>query len=216
MIRAALPWALGTLVAAVVLGGPGLYYRATYEHARRLRVVADGVLYRCGQLPAAGFRDAHRKYGFKTVVNLQEEARDPLLPPGVFRKPAVRETEVLADLGARYVCLDGGVLDHPDLAPGSRPAVIDEFLELMDDPGNRPVLIHCKAGLHRTGLMVAVYRMEYERRSAGDAMEELKANGFGTFAATDGNAYVQRYVTAFRPGVRWPHGKPTKPARPAP
>ena len=210
MIRAAVPWLLGVFVVAATLGLPGLYYRATYEHGRRLRVVADGVLYRCGQLPAAGFRDAHRKYGFRTVVNLQEEARDPLLPPSVFQKPSIRETEVLADLGVKYLCLDGGVLDHPDLAPGSRPAVIDEFLAVMDKPENHPVLIHCKAGLHRTGLMAAVYRMEYEGRTAGDAMEELKANGFGTFAATDGNAYVQRYVTDFRPKVRWPNGKPTR------
>ena len=210
MIRAAVPWLLGVFVVAATLGLPGLYYRATYEHGRRLRVVADGVLYRCGQLPAAGFRHAHRKYGFRTVVNLQEEARDPLLPPSVFQKPSIRETEVLADLGVKYLCLDGGVLDHPDLAPGSRPAVIDEFLAVMDKPENHPVLIHCKAGLHRTGLMAAVYRMEYEGRTAGDAMEELKANGFGTFAATDGNAYVQRYVTDFRPKVRWPNGKPTR------
>lgn len=212
MIRAAVPWLLGVLVVVTVLGVPGLYYRAGYEHARRLRVVADGVLYRCGQLPAAGFRDAHRKYGFKTVVNLQEEARDPLLPVSVFKKPSVRETDALRDLSPdiRYVCLDGGVLDDPRLAPGSRPAVIDEFLEIMDKPENHPVLIHCKAGLHRTGLMVAIYRMEYEGRTAGDAMEELKANGFGTFAATDGNAYVQRHITDFKPKVRWPNGKPTE------
>jgi protein tyrosine phosphatase (PTP) superfamily phosphohydrolase (DUF442 family) len=211
MIRAAVPWLLGALVVVTVLGVPGLYYRAGYEHSRRLRVVADGVLYRCGQLPASGFRDAHRKYGFKTVINLQEEAPDPLLPLAVFKKPTIRETDALRDISPdiRYVCLDGGVLDHPQLAPGSRPAVIDEFLEIMDKPENHPVLIHCKAGLHRTGLMVAVYRMEYEGRTAGDVMEELKANGFGTFAATDGNAYVQRYITDFKPKVRWPNGKPT-------
>ncbi len=212
MIRVAFHWLLGALVVTATLGLPGLYYRATYEHARRLRVVADGVLYRCGQLPADGFRDAHRKYGFRTIVNLQEEARDPLLPARAFQKPSIRETDVLAELGVKYVCLDGGVLDDPGLAPGSRPAVIDEFLELMDDPANYPVLIHCKAGLHRTGLMVAVYRMEYEGRTAGDAMEELKANGFGTFAATDANVYVQRYVTDFVPKLRWPNGKPTPPA----
>jgi len=209
MLRAALPWLLGVLVVVGVLGVPGMYYRANYEHARRLRVVADGVLYPCGQLPAAGFRDAARKYGVKTVVNLQEEARDPLLPASVFQKPTVRETDVLDGLGVKYICLDGGVLDDPGLPPGGRPAVIDEFLEIMDKPANHPVLIHCKAGLHRTGLLVAVYRMEYQKRSAGDAMEELKANGFGTFAATDGNAYVQRYLTDFRPGVRWPNGRPT-------
>ena len=32
----------------------------------------------------------------------------------------------------------------------------------MDDPDSYPVLIHCNAGLNRTGVMVAVYRMEYQ------------------------------------------------------
>ena len=202
MIRAALPWLLGILVVVGVLGLPGLYYRANYEHARRLRVVADGVLYRCGQLPAAGFRDARRKYGIKTVVNLQEEARDPLLPASVFQKPSVRETDVLDDLGVKYICLDGGVLDDPGLPPGSRPAVIDEFLEIMDDSANHPVLIHCKAGLHRTGRLTAIYRMEYEGWGTGAALRELRANGYGFAMASTADDFIIQFVQNYTPRTK--------------
>ena len=41
---------------------------------------------------------------------------------------------------------------------------------VMADPGNYPVLVHCFAGIHRTGAYCAVYRMEFERWDNADAM----------------------------------------------
>ncbi len=205
-MRAWLRWGLGLAVFAAVAGVPFCYYRASYAHAKRLRVVTPGKFYRSGQLTAEGFRDAHQRYGFKTVINLQEEARDPLIPMTWRARPTVRESELCKALGVRYVALDGGVLDDPNQDPGSRPRVIDDFLEILDDPANYPVLIHCKAGLHRTGLMTAIYRMEYECWPVDRAIRELRANGFGTFAATDGNEYIDRFVLKYERGVR--RGRP--------
>lgn len=193
---------LGLLLAAGVVAIPAAHYRAGYAHAKRLRVVADGKVYRSGQLTAEGFREAVRRFGIKTIVNLQEEARDPLIPERWQAKPSVRESDVCKELGVRYVALDGGVLDHPDRAPGGRPKVINDFLALLDEPGAYPLLFHCKAGLHRTGLIAAVYRMECEGRSKAAAVRELRANGFGNFAATDGNVYLKRFVLDFEPSPR--------------
>jgi len=219
MVRNAVPWILGVLIAGIVLGLPGLYYRYTYEQSKRLRVVTAGQFYRSGQLPASGFRDAARRYQIKTVINLQEEARDPLIPERAFADPSVRQSDVLAGIGVNAISLDGGVLeDNPQ--PGRRPAVIDEFLEIVDGIRDQywkngiphPILIHCKAGLHRTGLLTAIYRIEYEDRTLPEVIEELKANGFGTYAATEANDYVKRFLIDYRKGVRWPGGRPTKPS----
>lgn len=201
-MRTWMRWALGVVVVAVLIAAPAGYYRYSYDHAKRLRVVTPGKLYRSGQLGAAGFTEAFDRYAIKTVVNLQEENRDPLLPESWRGKPTVRESDLCKAHGVRYVVLDGGVLDNPGQDPGSRPKVIDDFLAVMDDPANHPVLIHCKAGLHRTGLITAVYRMEYEGRTAARAVEELRANGFGTFSATDGNVYLDRFIVRFERGVR--------------
>ena len=80
----------------------------------------------------------------------------------------------------------------------------------MDDPANYPVLIHCKAGLHRTGVMVAVYRMEYQAWTSHEAISEMKAHGFGDFGATAANAYVTQYLLTYRRGLRPAHaaGRP--------
>jgi protein tyrosine phosphatase (PTP) superfamily phosphohydrolase (DUF442 family) len=197
-----LRWVCGAAVAAFVIGVPAAHFRATYAHAKRLRVVTDGKLYRCGQLTADGFRDAVRRYGIKTVVNLQEEARDPLIPERWQAKPSVRESEVCAELGVKYVSLDGGVLDDPGQDPGSRPRIIDDFLSVVTDAANQPVLFHCKAGLHRTGLLAAVYRIDQENWSKARAVRELRANGFGTFAATEGNEYIKRFIVDLKTGGR--------------
>jgi protein tyrosine/serine phosphatase len=69
----------------------------------------------------------------------------------------------------------------------------------MDRAENYPVLIHCKAGLHRTGVLVALYRMEYDGWSAQRAMDELKECGFGETKATRANEYIKQYVLTYRP-----------------
>lgn len=199
-------WVFGVVIAATTVAAPVGYYRSSYVQMKRLRVVTDGKLYRCGQLPADGFREAFRRYGIKCVVNLQEEAKDPHIPrtwvDSWMGEKHVLESELCRRSGVKYVTLDGGILDSPNQAPGTRPVVIDEFLELLDDPTNYPILIHCKAGLHRTGLFTAIYRMEKEQRTKAEAVRELRANGFGTFGATDGNAYLVRFIDQFEPGLR--------------
>jgi tyrosine-protein phosphatase SIW14 len=201
-----LRWVFGALLVILVVGVPFAHYRASYAHAKRLRVVSEGKVYRCGQLTADGFQDAIRRYGIRTVLNLQQEAKDPFLPESWQKTPSLLESDLCAALGVNYVQLDGGVLDRPQDNSTTRPEVIDEFLELMDDPKNLPVLIHCRAGLHRTGLMVAVYRMEYEGWTKAEATRELRANGFGTFMATEGNPYLVDFISNYEPGFR--RGRP--------
>lgn len=195
-------WVAGLMIVTAMVAIPYSYYRANYAHAKRLRVVSDDRFYRSGQLTASGFREAFQRYGIKTVINLQEEARDPLIAESWQGKSKILESEVCKSMGVKYVPLDGGVLDLPGQDPGSRPLVIEEFLTVLDDPANYPILIHCKAGLHRTGLMTAIYRMDKEKRSKEEAIRELRANGFGTFAASDGNIYIKRFLLDFEPGVR--------------
>jgi len=79
---------------------------------------------------------------------------------------------------------------------GSVPAEVNvrKFLEIMDDPNNYPVLIHCFAGSHRTGAYCAIYRMEYEHWSNEDAMDEMRAAGYlSIYDDWDILGYLERY-----------------------
>ncbi len=185
---------VAALVAATL--ATYLYYRSVWEHSKRLRAVRPGVLYRSGQMTAEGFAEAVERLGIRTVINVQDDFPDPSI-----RKAwggSVRESELCRKLGVRYVAL------APDLQPrttpgGPRPLVIDEFLKVMDDPDAYPALIHCKAGLHRTGVLCAVWRREYDGWGAERAFLELKAHGFGDRACTISNDYVRQYVLEYRP-----------------
>jgi tyrosine-protein phosphatase SIW14 len=57
---------------------------------------------------------------------------------------------------------------------------IAEFMTLVIDPAHQPVYVHCSGGKHRTGVMTAVYRMEYDGWTADQAYQEMKRYKFGS------------------------------------
>ncbi len=191
--------ALAVGIMLAVAAWSFFYFRAVYNHEKRLRVVESGVLYRCGQLTADGFRDAVARYGIKTIVNVQDDVLDPVIWKNYVDRATIRETEVCKELGVRYVWIAPDLVPPPAFDSGARPVAIDQFREVMDNPANYPVLLHCKAGLHRTGVLAAVYRMEYQGWSHQSALRELRAHGYGDWACTDKNLYVDQYVLRYQP-----------------
>jgi tyrosine-protein phosphatase SIW14 len=194
-------WILGLAIAALVTIVPAIHFRWVYTHGKRLREVTPGKFYRSGEMTAAGFREAVALHRFRTIVNLQDEYPDPDLFEDYLGSSTIRESELCRALGVRYVYLPPDLIPRRQV-PGHRPRAIDRLLTLLDDPTNYPVLIHCRAGLHRTGVMTAVYRMEYQGWSPRQAMEELKANGFGEWPCTAANDYITQYILTYQRGVR--------------
>ena len=94
--------------------------------------------------------------------------------------------------GIRYVWL------HSTQVP--EPENVEAFLELMDDPANHPVLVHCEHGVGRTGVMSALFRMEYEGWSAAAAIEEARRYAhFGSFGeGQDKRVFLEGYVPRAR------------------
>jgi protein tyrosine phosphatase (PTP) superfamily phosphohydrolase (DUF442 family) len=185
-------WLLIGLLATTFVVAPFSYYRWHYERNRRLRVVTPGLVYRSGQMTQAGFAEAFERYRIRTVINFQNEAPDPQLAPDLC------ESEFCRRHGVRYLFLAPDLVDRRTVPP-NRPAVIDQFLAVMDDPENYPVLFHCRAGLHRTGVLAAVYRMEYQGWTVPQAMAELRAHGFGKTQSTARNDYITQYILTYQP-----------------
>lgn len=191
-------WILGGTLLGLMIYVPFLYYRYSLEHTKRFRPITEGRVYRSGCLTADGFRDAIKNHGIKTVISFWDEDPNPSLRANRFSFSTVKESELCESMGVNYKFIYVELL--PECRAGKeRLKAVDEFLEVMDDEASYPVLIHCKAGLHRTGVMAAIYRMEYDGWSRSDAIRELRSHGFGHFIANTSNEYILQYVMAYQP-----------------
>jgi protein tyrosine/serine phosphatase len=182
---------MGSLVVAVLVGLPLGYAAYRQKHFRNFHVVHPGVLYRSGQLSRVGLERVIHDYGIRTVVSLRDSEVEGGRPPDWAEEQYCRQQDI------RYVRLGPQHWWSPD---GAAPADanVRTFLAVMDDPSHYPVLVHCFAGIHRTGAMVAVYRMEYDRWPTAEALDELRANGYRNL---DDEWDVLGYLEQYRP--RW-------------
>jgi tyrosine-protein phosphatase SIW14 len=194
-------WGWGLVIVAMLTIVPFYYYRWEYTHSKRLRPVVEGKVYRSGQLTAPGFIEAVDRYHFHTIINLQDDVPDPDVALGYFTRKTIKESELCRQLGVRYVFVAPDLISRKRV-PHDRPPAIDQFLAIMDDPATYPVLLHCRAGLHRTGIMAAIYRMEYQGWSHEQAIAEMKAHGFGEWPCTTANDYIMQYIATFQRGLR--------------
>jgi protein tyrosine/serine phosphatase len=53
------------------------------------------------------------------------------------------------------------------------------FLRIATDPARQPLLVHCRRGADRTGVMVAIYRVVVEGWTKADAIDEMTRGGYG-------------------------------------
>ncbi len=157
----------GAIAAAIVLTtvGVAVGVREAAEDSvwERFDTVKPGVLYRSGQLTSEQLKSAIDRYGIRTVVNFQ--VRDRTL---------ATEDALVRGLGLKFVNLP---------MPGDgfgEESQFREFLALVDDPANRPVLIHCAAGTCRTGAAVALYRFERDGWSIDDVTAEMERQAYDT------------------------------------
>jgi protein tyrosine/serine phosphatase len=178
---------LGVVVVLACIVVPVALAVRNQQHVRNFHVVREGVLYRSAQLTVPGLRRVVRDHRIRCVVNLRD---------GIVAADRAEE-EFCKKEGIRFVRLlprswDGGTCDAP-VADNVRA-----FLEVMRDPASHPVLVHCFAGIHRTGAYCAIYRMEFEGWSNDQAIAELKAFGYDHF---DGEADIRGYLQNYRRGL---------------
>jgi protein tyrosine/serine phosphatase len=143
-------------------------FRTPYDGLRHFDVVADGVLYRCGQPRPEQLAELIGRYGLRTVVSLRGSRADG--DPDTWEQ---REREVCAAGGAEFIAIPCNHKNPPTAAQ------VEQFLSLTHNPARRPVLVHCRLGQQRTLLFCALYRVRVEGVSPITAENEMDALGFG-------------------------------------
>src|SRR5262245_30646216 len=73
------------------------------------------------------------------------------------------------------------------------PDVVIPFLKLMRDNPDRRMFVHCKAGADRTGVMIALYRITFDRWTPSRAIEEMKAFHYRYLFLPHLQSYVERF-----------------------
>ena len=178
------------LVAVLIVGVPLAYRSYTSTKYRNFRVVRPDVLYRSGQMSGSGLASTVEQYGIKTVVSLRDIRDDG--------KPAPDKDEVAycAAHGIRHVVLSPANWASVNGQPAPVEPNVAAFLKILDDPAAKPVLVHCFAGIHRTGGYVSLFRMEYDGWPAEDAIREMKSMGT---VRTTFDEEIPDYLRAYTP-----------------
>lgn len=117
--------------------------------------VVEGKLYRSAQPDENDLEYLHKTYGIRTILNLRGESES-------------FEREFSQRHGINLVEISMSARRKPSQEE------IGRFFEVVDNPKNWPVIIHCKGGADRTGILIAIYRIERQGWSVKKAEEEMK------------------------------------------
>ncbi|MCE5280132.1 MAG: dual specificity protein phosphatase family protein [Planctomycetaceae bacterium] len=161
-----LPVALGALVAG---GYYGIWQPIEHHYLpRNWGVVEEGWIYRSGEMPSGLIRDALAENKIKVLITLV--AQDPQDPEQIALERAVKELAI--DL-KRFPMQGDGTPGEADQSQGIAKYADAVAAIAQARREGKPVLVQCGAGTHRTGGIVATYRMLVQRMPASYAYAEL-------------------------------------------
>ena len=196
--------ALIIIILGLLVGVPLVHSVQIQSDYRNLHEVRPGILLRSGQLSLDALKTVIRDNGIRTVVTLRDSYEPGKPAPDLGEELYCKKEEI------RYVRI------HPyawwsEAGPAPVEAGVQKFLEVMRNPDNHPVLVHCWAGIHRTGAYCAIYRMEFEHWSNDEAIAELKEMGYDTL---DDEWDILGYLEQFWPSWKGPRPANMPPRRP--
>ena len=173
-------WAIRVVgVAGVGLLGL-LGFLGVQQYTGNFHAVVDGEVYRSAQMTGTQLSDYTAKVGLKSVLNLRGAA-----PDADWYQAEIADS---ARLG----------LVHADFAlSASREVTNDEAVQLIALMRTlpKPLLIHCKQGSDRTGLLAALYLASIKGVDVDTADDELSL-AFGHFS-------VPYLSTAYPMDISW-------------
>ncbi len=145
---------------------------------KRFGIVEDGKIYRSGQLSRWLVERTLRKYNIKVIVNLTGDSNETA------DKDEEQEAAEKLGIERHYFFLGGnGTGDINDYAKAI--AIICQAKEK-----GKPVLVHCAAGTHRAGGVIAAYRLLIEKKDVPYILNEMRSYDW----SPEKNPYLLPYI----------------------
>lgn len=164
------------------------------QHQKRhFRTVRENLFYRSGQMTLEGLGRTSHDLQIRTVVSLRDGS-NPGDPP-----PDLDEENWCHENGLNYLRLRPMAWEGTENKPAPVEPNVKKYLELLRDERNYPILLHCFAGIHRTGTYTAIYRMEVEGWPLDRAMNEMRACGY---THIEGDKDLLGFLLQYKPGNR--------------
>ena len=136
--------------------------------------VVDGRIYRGEQPGKKDYADL-ASIGVKTIIDLRDDA-------------SRSSAKYAKNAGLNYINIP---IDGHGIPTDAEAA---EFLRIVNDPASGVVYVHCAGGRHRTGSMIAIYRMTEDGWTIDQAYSEMLAYDFYTGGGHEGfKTYVFEY-----------------------
>lgn len=153
-------------IVAIVLVFVGKYvYDMHINH--NFETITEGKVYKSGVIPPDEIADYVSKYHIKSIIDLRYPGTADLENNPEIPAELTAEKEAVEKIpGVNY--FNNG----SDQVPQQQN--LDTFFEIMDNPENYPVLIHCYHGVGRAEMYSALYRVEYENFSNEEARKNVR------------------------------------------
>jgi protein tyrosine phosphatase len=176
------------IVFGVVLIGVGKYvYDMNINH--NFETISEGKVYKSGVIPPDEIKDYVQKYHIKSIVDLRFPGTADLVNNPEIPEELTAEKEAVAKIpGVNY--FNNG----SDQVPNQKN--LDTFFQIMDNPDNYPVLIHCYHGVGRAEMYSALYRIEYEGFTNEQARQGVRS--IIKFSSFDDGTPKGEYLKAYK------------------
>ena len=132
-------------------------------------------IYRSGKISKEAV-PALKGLGIKTVISFDD-----------WPSRIEKEKGFLKDSGIEFISIPWSGFDYPE------DGVIEKIHAVMKNPAKRPILVHCKHGQERTGVVIATWRIAEEGWDVHRAYQEMRSCGFRPFQY----GHLKNYVYDF-------------------
>jgi protein tyrosine phosphatase (PTP) superfamily phosphohydrolase (DUF442 family) len=149
------------LLVILSIGALGYRHHKRYKH---LAVHDEQMVYRSAWLEPDVFAELIEDRQIRTVLNLCN-------PGEMGPQRALDERRAVEGAGAKFI-----ELPMPNTVDATDPAV-GQFVNILGDPSNYPMLVHCQHGVTRTAKVLSMYDILFKGMSAQDSIDKMPRFG---------------------------------------